>query len=357
MTGSLLSNVLKHLPIYYVRWVDITPGPGLSSGKALIVYPTGVVPTGVHSCECVGTDILIVTGFYISEPCYLGDPELRPSPDFSRICSQPNTSMNYQVYNSKMSSQDADLEGNSFTIMRRFDHWESFLGHQPKPKPILPNHTNPFPGLNSSIEMNEASAGEISVYGSCKMRAKPDLEGRIRVSVSGHHLRPCGYQVTGGQRDEPWLCNTYDVTTKDAHRECFASKYSNLTRKTRESLDMEDRALSRRMAKAANGDWDGFPQQVCAKEALMGEGRPWTNTIKRLGTFEILVSLEDLLVALFGCFCICGFKMKGFGTKSEGMYNPMGLEWTTGHPVSVRMRPQKLVLPWIEKSASDWEKS
>ena len=151
-----------------------------------------------------------------------------------------------------MSSQDADLEGSSFKIMRRFDHCENSIGHQPKPKPILTNHTNPFPGLNSSIEMNEASAGEISVYGSCKMRAKPDLEGRTRVSVSRHHLRPYGYQVTGGQRDEPWLCNTYGVTTKDAHREHFASKYSNLTCKTRESLDMEDRELSRRMAKVLN---------------------------------------------------------------------------------------------------------
>ncbi|XP_057480687.1 uncharacterized protein LOC130767727 isoform X2 [Actinidia eriantha] len=246
----------------------------------------------------------------VNEPCHLGDPDLRPSPDFSRICSQPNTSMRYQVYNSKMSSQDADLEGSSFKIMRRFDPCENSIGHQPKPKPILPNRTNPFPGWNSSIEMDEASAGEIPVYGSCKMRANPDLEGRRRVSVSRHHPHPYGYQVTGGQREEPWLCDTYDVTTEDAHREHFESKYSNITRKPRESLDMKDIELSRRMAKedklygerratmeyrnparvmvhptnemrVANGCWDEFPQQQCAKEALMGERRPWTNTIKR----------------------------------------------------------------------------
>ncbi|GMP91419.1 hypothetical protein CsSME_00042130 [Camellia sinensis var. sinensis] len=222
----------------------------------------------------------------VDEPYYVGDPDLRHSPDVPRICNQPNSGMpkqRHEAYNSKMSSHDSDLDGTSFKIMGGSDHRENCFGHQSKPKqPLLPNHSNLFPG-RKSIEMDEGSAGGMPVYESnklCKMRAKYDVEGRRIDSGSSHRGHPYGRKVTGGQT-EPWLYNSDDVNLEDSQREHLESKYSNVTLKHSESLDMEDRGLSRRMTKVAKRDRNEFPQQQSARKASMAETPLWTNQMKR----------------------------------------------------------------------------
>ncbi|KAF5930263.1 hypothetical protein HYC85_031136 [Camellia sinensis] len=205
---------------------------------------------------------------------------------FPESASQPNSGMpkqRHEAYNSKMSSHDSDLDGTSFKMMGGSDHRENCFGHQSKPKqPLLPNHSNLFPG-RKSIEMDEGSAGGMPVYDSnklCKMRAKYDVEGRRIDSGSSHRGHPYGRKVTGGQT-EPWLYNSDDVNLEDSQREHLESKYSNVTLKHSESLDMEDRGLSRRMTKVAKRDRNDFPQQQSARKASMAETPLWTNQMKR----------------------------------------------------------------------------
>ncbi|CAL5425429.1 unnamed protein product [Camellia sinensis] len=240
-------------------------------------------PVDGDSDSCVGSLTCFLVNS-LAEPYYVGDPDLRHSPDVPRICSQPNSGMQrHKAYNSKMSSHDSDLDGTGFKMMGGSDHRENCFGHQSKPKqPLLPNHSNLFPG-RKSIEMDEGSAGGMPVYESnklCKMRAKYDVEGRRIDSGSSHRGHPYGRKVTGGQT-EPWLYNSDDVNLEDSQREHLESKYSNVTLKHSESLDMEDRGLSRRMTKVAKRDRNEFPQQQSARKASMAETPLWTNQMKR----------------------------------------------------------------------------
>ncbi|KAI7990834.1 Homeobox-DDT domain protein RLT1 [Camellia lanceoleosa] len=250
-----------------------------------------------------------------NEPYYLGDPNLLHSPDVPRTHNQLNSGTTYEVYNSKMSSHDSGLDGTSVKLMHGSDYDESCFGHQSKPKPLLPNHDNPFPSQNSSLGVDENSAQEMRVHDDgtrmYKMRSKHDVVGRRMDSLSSHNLRPYGRKIAGGQT-EPWLCNTDEVSPVDSQREHLESKHSNIKRKHIESLGMEDRGLSGRMAKedklygerraineygnslrvmghptketrVAKRDPDEFPvpQQQHARKTLIAETPTWTNRIKR----------------------------------------------------------------------------
>ncbi|CAL5434035.1 unnamed protein product [Camellia sinensis] len=186
-----------------------------------------------------------------NEPYYLGDPNLLHSPDVPRAHNQPNSGTRYEVYNCKMSSHNSGLDGTSFKLMHGSDYDESCFGHQSKPKPLLPNHDNPFPSRNSSLGVDESSAREMPVHDGTrmyKMRSKHDVVGRRMDSLSGHNPHPYGRKIAGGQT-EPWLCNTDEVSPVDSQREHLESKHSNIKCKHIESLGMEERGLSGRMAK------------------------------------------------------------------------------------------------------------
>ncbi|KAL7199372.1 hypothetical protein ACSBR2_021623 [Camellia fascicularis] len=259
-----------------------------------------------------------------NEPYYLGDPNLLHSPDVPRTHNQPNSGTRYEVHNSKMSSHDSGLDGTSFKLMHGSDYDESCFGHQSKPKPLLheskpkpllPNHDNPFPSRNSSLGVGESSAQEMPVHDGTrmyKMRSKHDVVGRRMDSLSSHNPHPYGRKIAGGQT-EPWLCNTDEVSPVDSQREHLESKHSNIKRKHIESLGMEERGLSGRMAKedklygerraineygnslrvmghptnetrVAKRDPDEcpVPQQQHARKTLIAETPTWTNQIKRI---------------------------------------------------------------------------
>ncbi|KAA8544575.1 hypothetical protein F0562_022566 [Nyssa sinensis] len=264
----------------------------------------------------------------VNEPCYIGEPILPNSPDVPRIHKQPNPGTRYEVYKSEVRTYNADLDGTSFKIMHGSDCKEKNSHHQSKPKSPLPNHSNPFPGQNSAIEMNDDLAGETSGYDStmnCGMRTKHGFQGMRMDSVSSHHL-PFGGKVTSEQT-ESWLHNYDDGSHKLPQRECFEPKTSNLTLKCGEALGVEDRGLSKRMAKeyklygerkalnehrdpvrvkinptnerrVAKRVKDEFPQRQYVTKASIIEIPPWTNQIKRLGEIHLHVFLTCLFPRL-----------------------------------------------------------
>ncbi|XP_057474792.1 uncharacterized protein LOC130762931 isoform X2 [Actinidia eriantha] len=167
-----------------------------------------------------------------NEPHFLGDASPLYSTDVPGIHNKRNSCTRYEAYNSKMSLHNSDLDGTSFKIMHGSDHHENSMGHRSKPMRLLPNHGNPFPGWKSSLDRNEISTGEISVYdGSSlyKMRAKHDVEGGSRMDyVSSRRMPPHDRKVTGEYR-EPWLCKSDDVSLADAQIEHLEAENSNKT--------------------------------------------------------------------------------------------------------------------------------
>ncbi|XP_059665387.1 uncharacterized protein LOC132311494 isoform X2 [Cornus florida] len=246
----------------------------------------------------------------VNEPYYVGDSIPPHSLDVPRTCKQPNPTMRYEVYNSKMGSHDSELDGTSLKNMHGSDYHENYP-LQFKKKLSLPNHSNPFPGRNSSVEMNEDSAGETSIFDSRTygMGAKHSNEGMRMDSVSSHHLHQYGGKITSEQT-EPWLHNYGDVSHKVAQKEYYESKPSQLTLKRGEPIAMEERGMSRKMAKeekfygeggAINEYFDPvkpnihpanevakrgrneFHRQQYRRKASMVEMLPWTTQIKRSG--------------------------------------------------------------------------
>ncbi|PSR95419.1 Homeobox-DDT domain protein [Actinidia chinensis var. chinensis] len=167
-----------------------------------------------------------------NEPHFLGDASPLYSTDVPGIHNKSNSCTRYEAYNSKMSLHNSDLDGTSFKIMHGSDHHENSMGHHSKPMRLLPNHGNPFPGWKSSLDRNEISTGEISVYDGSrlyKMRAKHDVEGGSRMDyVSSCHMPPHDRKVTGKHR-EPWLCKSDDVSLADAQIEHLEAENSNKT--------------------------------------------------------------------------------------------------------------------------------
>lgn len=238
-----------------------------------------------------------------AEPSDHGDTDLCHSPDFPRICNQPNFGMGYEVKDSNMTSHDSELDGSSFKIMRG---------------PYDRNNSNPFLGRKSSIDRDEGSAGETSIYAS--KSSKHGGEGRRIASVSSHNPGPYARQVTGGETN-PRLRKSYYLSPEDAHREHSESKYPSITLKPSVSTLMEDGQIPGKMAKddkyygerrtfnehrnsasamirpinetrAANRDQSEFPQQLCARKRSMPEATLWTNRIKR-STVELPSSFSE----------------------------------------------------------------
>ncbi|XP_057501709.1 uncharacterized protein LOC130785542 isoform X2 [Actinidia eriantha] len=254
-----------------------------------------------------------------NEPHYLGDASPLYSTDVPGIHNKSNSCTRYEAYSSKVSLHTPDLDDTSFKIMRGFDHHENSISRHSKPMPLLPNHGNPFPVRKSSLDTKEVSTGEISVYDGSrpyKMRANHDIEGGMGMDcISSRCMPPYDRKVTGGQR-ESWLCKSDDVSLADAQIEHVKAENSNKTLKYGEYLEMEDRGLSRGMAKdelhgemrAMNGDGnssrvmvhptnatgvsmrvakrdqDEFPWHQYARKASIAEPLPWTNQIKRHST-------------------------------------------------------------------------
>ncbi|KAK9274423.1 hypothetical protein L1049_019238 [Liquidambar formosana] len=186
----------------------------------------------------------------VHEPYYVSDPILPPPPGVSGIHKQSSLSTRDDVCNSKISSQDSYMKRENFRTTLGSDSRDNYSHHQFKENSSFPNYGKPFPVRNTFLDMNEDSAGETSVYNgkrSLGMRSK-GLVGLRLDSVSDHHLHPYGEKITSEQT-EPYLHKYDDVSPKIVQREHLKSKPSNVKLRHSESLDMEERGLSRRLAK------------------------------------------------------------------------------------------------------------
>ncbi|KAM1394330.1 hypothetical protein FF2_029946 [Malus domestica] len=108
------------------------------------------------------------------EPSTLGNPVLR-SPDISGVKGQLSPSTRYEVYNSRLNSQDSYLQQENPSIMHGFDLQEKKSSKQLRQKSTFLNNTNPFPGKNSPLDIYDKPSGGISAYNSNKkdrMRSK-----------------------------------------------------------------------------------------------------------------------------------------------------------------------------------------
>lgn len=194
----------------------------------------------------------------VHEPYYAGNSSLPHSPDISGVERQPSLSNRYEVYNSKVSSQDLYVEGATCSSMHGSDYQDKLSHYQLEQKSTVPNHIKPF-GKRNSLDLYEDSAGETSVYNSKrnkKMGSKHGVEGMRIDSVTNHHGR-CDGKI------ESKLHEYDNVSPNIVQRsEYFKSKPSNLISNIYESLDTEERGLSTRVKKKGkvNGKWKGIKE-------------------------------------------------------------------------------------------------
>ncbi|XP_062172732.1 uncharacterized protein LOC133878216 isoform X2 [Alnus glutinosa] len=195
----------------------------------------------------------------IDEPYFAGNSSLPHSPDISGVERQPSLSNRYEVYNSKVSSQDLCMEGAICSSMHGSDYQDKLSHYQLEQKSTVLNHIKPFGKRNSSSDPYEDSAGETSVYNSKRnqrMGSKHGVEGMRIDSVTSHHGR-CDGKI------ESKLHEYDNVSPNIVQRsELFKSQPSNLICNLYGSLDTEERGLSTRMKKVGKvtGKWKGIKE-------------------------------------------------------------------------------------------------
>ena len=150
----------------------------------------------------------------------------------------------YKPYNSKLSSQDLNMEEANNSRMHG-SHYQDMIS-QLKQKSTVLNHVKPFPKQNSSLDLYEDSAGETSVYNSKRnqrMSSKHGVEGMRIDSVTNHRGHHDG-------KIESEMHDYANVSPNVIQRsEYFKFKSPNLIHNRFESLDTEERGLSTRMKK------------------------------------------------------------------------------------------------------------
>ncbi|KAM7497085.1 hypothetical protein LguiA_021499 [Lonicera macranthoides] len=260
----------------------------------------------------------------VNKPLYVSEPIQFQSSDGSRIFKKPNLGIRDEENNSKMSPHDSDFDGSSYNLMNgsnNHHHHKLYSSRQFKKKLPLSDHGSPFLGRNSSMEMNDDSAGETPHYDVNNYELKPKHGGKMQMdSLSSHQKRPYGGKISSKQ-PQPQLHNYDDTIPKVSQREYFESKPSNLTVRRSEFLGSDDKGLSRRTAKGdLYGERRGLRQysdplrvkihpsieikvgkrvrdelphhQQYARKASTAEIPPWTNPMKRSG-MEIPTSFSE----------------------------------------------------------------
>ncbi|KAK3004298.1 hypothetical protein RJ639_018394 [Escallonia herrerae] len=220
---------------------------------------------------------------------------LDPSTPFSGLTALVLAIKRYKGYNSKINNYDSRLDETSSKMMHGSKHFENSLHQQFKQKPSS-NQRNHFLESNSSMEMHE-DAGETSVYDlmdNNEIKAKHGYARTMMDSVSSHHLRRYGGEVTNKQT-EPRVRNSDDMNPKVAQRERVQSTPMML--KHGEFLDSKEKGQPRRMSKAAKRVRDEYRQQQHLRKAATTKLPPLTNKTRRAA--EVPSSFSEDETALF----------------------------------------------------------
>ncbi|XP_048431143.1 uncharacterized protein LOC125472991 isoform X5 [Pyrus x bretschneideri] len=134
-----------------------------------------LLPPGAFESPIIGSS---------HEPSTIGNTVLR-SPDISGVKGQLSPSTRYEVYNSRLNSQQENP-----SIMHGFDLQEKKSGKQLRQKLTYLNDTNSSPGKNSSLDIYDKPSGGISAYNSNKkdrMRSK----GNYGRKFTSEQTEPC----------------------------------------------------------------------------------------------------------------------------------------------------------------------
>ncbi|XP_021639066.2 uncharacterized protein LOC110634397 isoform X3 [Hevea brasiliensis] len=180
----------------------------------------------------------------------VGDLARIHSADVSGVRKQSSISSRYEVYSSKMISQDSYMEGPNCDLNNASDSHEKKSRHQLKQKSTSCKFSNSNPGGKSATDNCDDLAAEISIHSSkrnYKLSSKHGAEGIIPDTVSNHH-HPDGGKVISEQTD-PWLNAYGNGSPNIVQKNDCMSKPSNLIPGSSKSLDAQERVLSTRMTK------------------------------------------------------------------------------------------------------------
>lgn len=186
----------------------------------------------------------------IHVPCYL-------SHLFNKLFSQSElcgcsfsififvTLQRFEVYGSKMSSQDSYMEGPNCDLKNSSDSREKKSHHQLKRKVTSYNYSSSIPGGKSALDKYGDLAAETSSHSSkrnYKLSSMHGVEGTRPDTVSNHH-HPDGTKAISEQAD-PWLHDYDNSSPNIVQKKDYKSKPSNLIPGFSKSLDTQERVLS-----------------------------------------------------------------------------------------------------------------
>ncbi|XP_052880380.1 uncharacterized protein LOC108453778 isoform X1 [Gossypium arboreum] len=175
----------------------------------------------------------------VNEPMYVGDTRQTHSPDISGVIKQPSNIVN--VHNSKISSQDSDMEGAKFNTVQGSERLDRKSHHQLKHR--------------SSLDIYNDSTKKSTLTDSKRIKTSSKFAVEKMGSDSfPNHPSPYGMKISDEQQ-KPWLHDDDSHTYKAPKNENL-SRTSNLIRGYNESSSTE-RGSSARMGKVEKlrGEW------------------------------------------------------------------------------------------------------
>ncbi|KAG8663127.1 homeobox-DDT domain protein RLT1 isoform X1 [Manihot esculenta] len=189
---------------------------------------------------------------------YVGDLARIHSPDVSGVRKQSNISSRFEVYGSKMSSQDSYMEGPNCDLKNSSDSREKKSHHQLKRKVTSYNYSSSIPGGKSALDKYGDLAAETSSHSSkrnYKLSSMHGVEGTRPDTVSNHH-HPDGTKAISEQAD-PWLHDYDNSSPNIVQKKDYKSKPSNLIPGFSKSLDTQERVLSTMSEKEKHREMKG----------------------------------------------------------------------------------------------------
>ncbi|KAK6164087.1 hypothetical protein DH2020_000951 [Rehmannia glutinosa] len=189
------------------------------------------------------------------EPCYTGQAVPPASPDFPKIQRHPKfgkASESGCEDNSSMASHNSNMDRASFKMPQGPDIPENYVRQKFKQNTTFSNNGAYYPWRNSSLEMPEVSAREISGgesrddYG-MKYRKCAEVMKTSSVSSSCHLPPPFG--GNSRREQESGFIKGNDVRRKSSKGETIGNGSSNLTMKGFEYHHSFDQMQARQIAK------------------------------------------------------------------------------------------------------------
>ncbi|XP_021888938.1 uncharacterized protein LOC110807939 [Carica papaya] len=167
------------------------------------------------------------------------------SPDVSGFTKYPSLDPRFEAYNSKMSSQDPDLEGANHNTMPGSGFQDRKSHRQLKPRsPLI--YSSSYAGQKTSLDLYEESAQETTLCNSKRsrnrIRSKHDPEVMRSDPLSRHHSPYGG--IVSGEQSRPLLHDVDKVCSKFVQKGEYFSRPSNLVLGFSKSPDIKERGIS-----------------------------------------------------------------------------------------------------------------